>query len=448
MAGKGLDKRFCKVALAALKSFRHKEFTVNFLKRHNLPVRGNLKQMWAEIEKWVDQGDHSNCVDLLEYVDDLKMWGRQRIFLFEINGEKEEFITQLSNPDFVRNMVGDVYDKPVYRWEAGKPFLAEVKHTTDTSTGAPLLVFKIIEMRKFDQLIGDSVQQLDERSTNFFIINLQAGFAELRLQQLPVRAHRRLKDERELFEEVIKKYLNFDRFKRIPLEPIMSEMIRRPIYTITSTEFISSKDSIPGVPTLVTVIHHLFEHPIPSHMAAYWKCEQGVLGESQLHFRLYGSSDSIAFGGMADPGCISDILQKIIDIHRREDIVEKESLWKRGLVDDIYNNLEGQPRAQAVVLSSGAIAALLIWIVIEGVGNYLLEAWVESILGGFPLIVITLLIEMVWTVRFYGWNRIKRSFEALRSIPLSQIWNAFKKARSGELARYPGIWEGQDDETE
>ena len=147
MAGKGLDKRFCKVALDALKSFRHKKFTIEFLKRHNLPVKGSLAQMWAEIQSWVDKGDDSRCLDLLEYVDDLKMWGRQRIFLFEINGEKEEFITQLSDPEFIRNSVGDVYEKPLYRWEAGKPFLAEVKHTTEADTGAPLLIFKIIEMR-------------------------------------------------------------------------------------------------------------------------------------------------------------------------------------------------------------------------------------------------------------------------------------------------------------
>jgi hypothetical protein len=318
----------------------------------------------------------------------------------------------------------------------------------DTYTGAPLLVFKIIEMRTFDQLTDGSVQQLDERSTNFFIINLETGFAELRLQQLPVRAHRRLKDERDLFIEEINKYLNFDRFKRIRLEPVMSEMIRRPIYTITSTEFISSKKAVPGVPTLVTVIHHLFEHPIPSHMAAHWDCEQDVLGESQLHFRLYGSSDSIAFGGVADPRRVSDVLQKIIAIHGGTDKEPIGSLWRRGLVDGPYKSLEGQPRAQAVILSAGAIAALLIWIIIEGFGNYLLEQWVESILGGFPLIVITLLIELLWTVRYYGWNRIKRSFEALRSIPLSQIWDAFKKARSGDLARYDGDWGDRDDEVD
>lgn len=451
MIEKDLENKFCKIALDSLKSYRHKEFTVKFLKRHNLPKHRTLSKMWGEIQKWLDQGDYSRCLDLLEYVDDLKMWGRQRIFLYEIVGKKEELTNKLSTPDFVRELVGDVYEQPVYRWEADKPFLAEVKHKTDAYTGARLLVFKMVEMRKFDQLIDDNFEQHEERSTNFFIVNLDSGFAELRLQQLPVRAHRRIDEERSLFEEIIKKYL---KFKPLLLEPVMSEMIRRPIYTITSTEFIANEDAIPGVGTLVTVINNMFSHPIPSHVAAYWECKQAVLGESRLHFRLYGSNDSIAFGGVADPHRISDILQKIIDIHLGindgviDGIGKKKSIWEIGFVDDIYKSLEGQPRAQAVVLSAGSIAALLIWIVIEGVGNYLLEEWVESILGGFPLIAITLVIELVWTVFFYGWDRVKRSFGALRSIPLSQIWSAFKKAKSGDIVRHGENWRDREDETE
>lgn len=442
MAGKGLDKRFCQVAIDALKTYRHKEFTNRFLKKHNLPVGSNLTQRWAEIQRWVEQGDDSRCVELLEYVDDLKMWGRQRIFLYDIDSEEEEeeFTEQLSDPEYVRDLVGDLYEKPVFHWEAGKPFLADVRHKKDPYTGARLLVFKIIEMRIFDQLIDGSVQQLDERTTNFFIVNLQEGFAELRLQQLPVRAHRSINDERDLIEEEIKKYLNFDKFKRIQLERVMSEIIRKPIYTITSTEFIASKDSIPGVPMLVTAINRLFEHPTPGHLSAYWECKQDVLGKSRLYFQLYGSNDSISFGGVADPDRVSDVLQKIIQIYRRE-----ESVWDKGLVDGPLKKVKDKPRAQAAVLASGAIAALLIWIVIEGVSNYLLEEWAQNILQGFPLIVITLLIELVWTVGFYGWNRINRSFAALRSNTPSQTWKAFKKAISGEQERHPGILGEQED---
>jgi hypothetical protein len=454
----GLDKRFRQVALDALKSFRHTEFTVRFLKRQNLPVSRNLTQMWADIQAWLIQGDDSRCLDLLEYVDDLKIWGRQRIFLFEINGEQEEFTAQLSDPSFVRGLVGDVYDKPLYRWQADEPFLAQVKHATDPYTGAPMLVFELIEMRTFDLLIDGISKSYEERSTNFFVVNLEDSFAELRLQQLPTGAHRNLKEERRLFEKEIRKHLGrtFDRFSPIPMEPIMGEMLRRPIYPITATEFKAGKDASLGIPTLKIVLTrlftHLFRNPIPNYIAAYWKCKQDVLGESKLHFRLYGGNDSVAFGGIADPGRINDILKNMVDIGRKVDKdgpePENGPIWKRGLVDKPYKNHEGQPKAQAYVLSAGVIAASMIWIVIEGVGKYLLEDWVERILGGVPLIAITILIELLWIWLYYGSNRIKRSFRILWSMKLSGIWRTAKKARQDSKGTYRESYKDQHEESD
>jgi len=418
--------------------------------------------MWADIQAWLNQGDDSRCLDLLEYVDDLKMWGRQRIFLFEINGKQEEFMAQLSDPDFVRDLVGDVYDKPIYRWEADEPFLAHVKHTKDPDTGAPLLVFKLIEMRNFDLLIDGKMSTYDERSTNFFVVNLKDSFAELRLQQLPTGAHRNLREERRLFEKEIKKHLGqtFDRFSPISMEPIMGEMLRKPIYTITNTEFITSKGTIPGMPML-EIFTRLFKRPIPSYIAAYWKCKQNVLGESKLYFRLYGGNKSVAVGGVADPGRINDILKKIVYISRGQEVVVKgrikkgrikkdknRSLLKRGLVDRPYKNFEGRPKAQAYILCAGIIAASIIWIVIEGIGKYILEDWVEKILGGIPLIVITIIIDLGWIWIYYGLNRIKRSFRILWSMKLSEIFRTFKKARENSKGIYRESDEDQEEESD
>lgn len=461
-----LDGQFYQAALEGLKSYRRTAFTVEFLKEHGLPRSDGLPQMWADIEAWLNQGlnqgDDSRCLALLKYVDALKMWGRQSIFLFEIKGDEEKFTTRLSNPDLVRDLVGDVYDEPIYQWGAAKPFLAQAEHTTDSCTGARLLVFKLIEMRKFSRLIDGGVKTDEQRSTNFFIVNLRDGFAELRLQKLPRRAHRRLREERELFEEEIRTYLGldsfFDRFEPIPLERIMSEMLRKPIYRITRTGFKSGRDAIPGMPMIVTVLHALFRNPIPSHMAAYWECEQAVLGRRPLHFRLYGNSNRVAVDGMADPCMVSHILNKMVHTYRGRGGEEPEEpekpekpLWRRGLVGRRYTNSEGRPRVQRLLLSTGAIAALMIWVVIEGVGNYLVEDWVESNLGGVPLLAVTLPIEVVWAVLFYGWERTKRSFRALWSMSprrICKLMKAAKKAREGGKVKHRANDEDQDDESD
>ena len=440
----GLDKQFCQEALDALKSFRHTQFTVRFLNRHGLPVSKKLSQMWAEIEKWLSQGDDSKCLDLLEYVDNLKMCGKQRIFLFEINGNRQELINRLSDPDEVRNLVGDLYDNPVYHWDAPKLFLAHVKHTTDPNTGALLLVFKLIEMRDYQLVIDDIAQNYEERSTNFFIINLRDGYAELRIQRLPRNAIKKLKEEHELLEAELRKYLDFDRFDPIPLEPIMVEMLRKPIFTIDRIGIKRGKKTIQNVPLIRRFIGGLFKNPTPSHIAGHWECDQGVLGTSRsLHFTLYGSSDSIAFNGIADPRRVQDILKKIVDIHRTPPV---ESIWKRGGVDKKYKSLKGRPKAQAAVLAAGAIAAYMIWIAIKRGGNYVLEEWLEKTIPGGLLVAITILVDFFLIWLYYGSNRIKQSFTAICKMPWPERVKMIEKAKKDTKVKHRVDDEEQDED--
>ena len=441
----GLDKRFCQEALDALKCFRHTQFTVRFLNRHGLPVSKKLSQMWADIEKWLGQGDDSRCLDLLEYVDNLKMWGKQRVFLFEINGNRQELINQLSAPDEVRKLVKDLYDNPVYHWDEPKPFLAHVKHTTDPDTGALLVVFKLIEMRDYKLVIDGIQQDYEERSTNFFIINLRDGYAELRIQRLPINASKKLKEEHELLEAELRGYLDFDRFDPIPLEPIMVEMLRKPIDTIDIDRIgiKRGKKTTQNVPLIRRLIGGLFKNPTPSYIAAHWECDQGLLGTSRsLYFMLYGGSDSIAFNGIADPRRVQDILKKIVDIHRTPHV---ESIWKRGCVDKKYKSLEGRPKAQAFFLAAGAIAAYIIWIIIKRVGNYVVEEWLERKFPGGLLVAMTILVDFVWIWLYYGSNRIKQSFAALWKMSWPERWKRIEKAKKNNKVKHV-MYEEEHDE--
>lgn len=434
MSPNGLDPRFCQAALDALKSFPRVEFTVRFMDKHKLRPKGSREEMWAVIQEWLSGGDTGRCRTLLEYTDDLKMWGRQRVFLFDMNGHRQELMRQLSNPDEVRTLVGDVYDHPKFQWKAPTPFLAEAKHTTDRYTDDPLLVLKLIDMRKFDLVVDDRLETYEERSTNFFIVNLRHGFAELRLQQLPTGAHRNLRQERELIEEEIKRHLGdaFEGFSPIQMEPVMREILRGPIYTVTGVTFKTGKGIVPGMSTLEIVLTSVFQKAIPRYLAAFWKCKQDVLRGRPLHFTLHGGTDDVAFDGLADPYRIHDILKKIVDLSREGSKVKDGGRpWKQGWVNDPYMSLEGHPKAQAVLLAAGAIAASMIWIIIDGVGNYLLEGWVERLLRGVPLVVIQILVDVLWIWRYYGSDRIRRSFKALWNMPLSKIWETIRRVQKG-----------------
>ncbi len=428
MAENEIDSRFCKVALDGLKTYRHRGFTVQFIKKNDIPSDGNtLAEMWDDIEKWLAQGIVSRCKKLLDYVDSLKLWGRQRIFLFEIENYNQGFREQLHYLDVMDKLL----NKPVYDWDTEEPFIASISEDTNPHTNAPILVFKIIEMRKYDVLSNGAMVPHVERTTNFFIINLQEGFAELRLQKMPPRPEKSIKDEYLLFLDLLEESLGilFTNFLPIPMEKIMYTLIRIPVYSITSTIFKASRHENPDMPTLSIVLNRLFRHPMPNHIAAFWDCEQKLLGQSKLHFRLIGGNNSLAVGGVADPEKVSNIINDIFKIYNGTYIGKKESTWKKGWVDEGYNSLEGNPKAQAVILSAGAIAALIIWILIEGLGNYLFEEWVERILKGVPLVFITISIEIVWMLRYYGWNRIKTSFKVLFSMPVLQIWGLIRKSK-------------------
>lgn len=417
-----VDKRFCKEALDGLKSYGNMDLTIKFLERIKHPRKNSLTQMWLDIEEWLSKGSDFDCITLLEYVDDLKMYGKQRIFLFRF--ECKEPILQLSNDDYVRGMVGEVFDKPIYEWQIDKPTLVHVKRTKDLYSKDSLLVFKFIEMRKFDLQIDNIIEQFEERSTNFFIINLSKGYAELRLQQLPTNALLNLREEYDLFIEEIKKCLDkiFVCFKPITLERVMQTIISVPIFKITRTVFVAGQKYNNSSSTFLIIVNHLFRNPRVNYISGYWK------SESKLYFSLYGNSNSIEIGGIADPNRIRKLLQKIVNIYNHPPKKERGF----GLMDNLYQKLDGQPRAQAFVLSAGVVAALLIWIIIDGIGNYFFEEGIQNILGGIPYIVLEILIEIFWIIVYYGWYRTIRSFKELKHLSPIQIWRIVMDAKKNK----------------
>jgi hypothetical protein len=428
MNSNDFDKRLCQAALDGLKAYRITEFTTRFLKEHGIPTDKNLELMWGRIEKWMDKNS-SRCKALWEYVDDLRLWGRQRIFLYEV---VRSYANELSNPEFVKELVGEVYNKALFKWEADKPFLAKVEHKEAEGTGAPLLVFKLIVNQEFNLVIDNQNETFDERSTNFFIINLKKRHAELRIQEPPTGAVRDVREERDLLTTAIGQYLDFTKFKPVDLTPVMDVMLRIPVYTITASRFrFSGPETKPNAPELVVFLNNLFRKSIPADLSACYECNQRVLGKGYINFNISGASDFIGIAGIADSERVTEILEKLMDIKRNPkkylDRIRKK--LKGGIVGKSLENLKDQPGAQAVVLSAGAIVASIIWLIADAVRNYLIESTVEKFLWGIPFVVITITIEVAWTVFYYGWRRIWRGIKILLSLPRREVWQTFKDAR-------------------
>src|SRR5207247_45038 len=244
-----LDSRFYQAALDGLTRFKLKELARRFLVAHGLPVRRTLKQMWSDLGVWI-QGTRSRCMALLEYVDNLRMWGRQRVFLFEV---EDEYVEQLDHPDFIHNLEDGAYEQPAYIWDAAEPRLVHVKREGD------LLIFKLVEMRKFDRLINNVMVPFEERSTNFLIINLRHRYAELRLQALTTRPRKNMRAERDLLLKELRKHLDIDGFSPIRLGKVMAAMIRKDIYPIDSITFKSGPSKNP----VLLAFTQLFKYPVP-----------------------------------------------------------------------------------------------------------------------------------------------------------------------------------------
>ena len=313
------DKRLlCRSALEGLKSFRIKKLIIPFLDKQGLSVDKNLSDMYARVKRWMGR-KADRCEALWEYVDYLRRrWGRQRIFLYEVD---EDYAIELSNEENVKKKIGNVFDKPLFKWEADKPFLAGVKYAEADGSGTSLLIFKFVENRKY--IPTGQIKEFIERSTNFFVVNLKNHHAELRIQNLPTGAVKDIRQELLQLQSVIREYLDFKRMHPIDLVPIMDYLLRNPTYTIKASKLNFDKpDSAPDAPLIVAFLNKFHRKAVPAELIAFYDCKQDIFGEKHLHFKCSGNSDYVEFDGIADPDRIDDILMKFVELNRKPKNIE------------------------------------------------------------------------------------------------------------------------------
>ena len=86
--------------------------------------------------------------------------------------------------------------------------LAQVNHEYDDDCVPVRLMFKWIQTRPYRERKRLRSIEREQRSTNFFIVNLRDGYAELRLQQPPEHAYRTINRELETFRQVLEDLLD------------------------------------------------------------------------------------------------------------------------------------------------------------------------------------------------------------------------------------------------
>jgi hypothetical protein len=268
-------------------------------------------------------------------------------------------------------------------------------------------------------------------------VNLLSSHAELRVQDLPTGAERDIIEESQGYTTEIGKYLDLSKLSPIDLVPVMDVMLRAPIYAITSSRLkFAPSHAVADAPEIVEFVNRLLKRSDPAELSAYWECEQRVLGRRRLHFSLNGASKTVDFGGLADPARMGEIIEKLVDISRKppKDVFQPPGVppdggvFQKGIVDRALKKLVNEPNAQAVVLSAGAIAAAILWVVCKWLFEYARDYAFEWMVG-FPVSVFTLLVQVVWIIFYYGWRRVLRGFRVLVSLPKPQVWKALNEAR-------------------
>ena len=382
-------------AVGVLSSFAA-QFTIRFLDRYRLPHNPGPQGMQQYILAKIAGPGSPTCADLWSYIDELRLWGKQHVFLFELNGNRKQYTKDLKDPEYIKERLRkrgqeDVYGNDICYWKPSEVTLAQVKHTHNKNVNARQLIFKWIETREFRVEQDNILTTCDERSTNFFVVNLRNGYAELRLQRLPPFAIKNVQEEKRILEEEISRYLDYRRFTPVSLQPVMEMLLRKKIFPITGLTVTTSRNGETKLSKLYWwLIKGFSGTPSPSWVSARW---------FGLYFALFRIQNRVDFGGVADASRVDRLLKRIVGLRRNYRPLGT------GMADPLIEKFKSKPATKPAILSAGAIAMSPIWIIIKKIGSYGFEEWFERTFEvSFALIQIA--VEVIWIIKYYGWNRI------------------------------------------
>ncbi|MFC1493022.1 hypothetical protein ACFL6O_03615 [candidate division KSB1 bacterium] len=295
-----------------------------FYNKLNLPRPNSAKIMLDNISRKIcGKNTPPLYKDLAYYLDTLKMYGRQHIFLFNLKKGEEAYLDDLSKPENIlkklrKYKMENRYNNNFFIRDIAGPCLANVRHVNVIKEESHLLTFKWIETRAFMKKVGsyDYIKKY-ERAVNFFTIDLTNGFAELWIQLLQSNSFRDLSGEYEVYVNEISKYIDLDKFDPVKIEPISRKFLLKHILVYTVHVFVGKPKMANKKVPFFTKIGYFFLYYILKSITVYWKCEQKSTGNKRLFFTLDCQHNNIVFGGISDKSRVDYILTQFHKFYKK-----------------------------------------------------------------------------------------------------------------------------------
>lgn len=285
-----------------------------FMKSIRIYSDGTKKEKLNLIENRVSRSKN-RCKKLYKYIDELKMMGNQHVFLFSFNEDNLIYIEPLNklaktkkNTELAKRL-----NEPLYVWKSISPQLAEVT-TTKNKFDSNCVILKWNQTREYRKLIGNVFETIKERTTDFFIINLQNGTAQLRIQCLPSGPFRDVQKQYNVYLKIIKRLIGFKKITPFFLEPIMQKMLHQNLLPVTYWYIKSRLGNLQGNkgnPVLLQRLRLFLFNYILHSIRVYWVYKLKKGSEKRLYFTLNSYANSISFESIADQSHIDFILDQL-----------------------------------------------------------------------------------------------------------------------------------------
>lgn len=410
----------------------------NFMKQNGLKVSGTRLHMLQTIRNKITYGKGLDFSTLVSYVDELRMWGKQYVVLYKLKNlnktQNMKFLAELAQPIKRKSVLkngkaNEIFIKKTFCWASPIPFLSEVKYKYNLKDESWILTYKWVRTRNFNMLVNNVMRLRQERSVNFFIINLKDGSAQLRIQTLPNMPFQDINVELTLYENEIKNIIRFDYYTKVSLEYVMKLLLLKKILSIPKWKLHTPPTlgrrrggiiEVAGVrPNFFQRIFTIRRRGVrPREITARWDdCIQEVTRRN-LYFYLNNDNSTILFNAITDKDVVNYVLFKIreasdkfIDKTPKPTNGRKEDGGFRGRVLKNPKNRRGSRRVatEAMILLPAVALGLLHY----GIKWLLEDQFFEAIFH-VPFITVEVLIYLFSIVKFYG---VKQIIQWFASIP-------------------------------
>jgi hypothetical protein len=444
-------------ALSTLDQHNVRPVVDGFLKKFGLSLSGPKAAKLMRIHNAIAAPvKRPSFEDLVDYVDNLKMYGKQHVFPHELKEGHEDYLEELRDPrNVAKRLPQSDSEEPTrdpdvlwYKlvWKAPKPELAEVRHSFAGGQGE--LSLKWVATRDFAVPVkvqvpgGPPVPRFvlqQERSVNFFIVNLGDGTAEIRIQTLQPFPARDLKAELGTYRAEADSIVRLDCFTPVPVAPTIVTCLRKPILPITTWE-VAYPDGrkLGGLydPSFLFKFGLPFKNAHGRELTVYWECKQEVTGARRLFFSLDGDDNRVLFNAVTDRSRVDFILGEVRKLSRRIP-PDGEETRRAGIRGGLlgYMRRAAETSEHERILKPAVVPILVSSfgsLVVEAVVSYgkqtLCEELWNAILPAVPFKAVQFAVLAAAALVFFGSNtvtllgRIPREFlvTALRLFLLSE----------------------------